>query len=132
MDTNRIIRAAHKAIVEADDALGVAVDLDKAVKALSRSVAGAKDVEVLKRPLSAEQIQKLAKDGRLTVRVLLDLDELGVARDCLNDAVSEMVTGDSTALEDMSYEPVGVKAGRVIVEVDADVTGWLEGQKSGE
>ena len=77
------------------------------------------------KPLSAAQVKKLAKDGRLTVRILLNIDELSVGRDCLNDAVSEMVAGDTTALEDISFQPVGVKDGSVIVEVTGSVANWL-------
>jgi hypothetical protein len=44
--------------------------------------------------------------------------------DCLNDAVSRMVTGDESALEDIEYRPVGIKGEDVIVEVTASVESW--------
>lgn len=93
-------------------------------------VAMAKDDRIITKALTAAQGKQLAKDGRLTVRVLLNLDELGVDKNCLNDAVSEMITGDTTALEDISYEAVGVKDGSVIVEVTGSVANWLTGQEN--
>ena len=126
MDTIKIIKAARRVVKQADEALDVAVDLDKAIKSLEKSIATAKDGRIISKALTAGQVKKLAKDGRLTVRVLLGLDELGVDRDCLNDAVSRMVAGDESALEDISYEPVGIKDGQVIVEVSASVEEWLK------
>jgi hypothetical protein len=83
-------------------------------------------LRLVTKPLTAEQVRRMAVNGELTVTVLLDLDELGVDRDCLNDAVSERITGGPEALEDISYVPVGVKGDSVIVKVCASVANWLE------
>jgi hypothetical protein len=125
MDTIKNIKAARRVVKQADEALDVVADLDTAIKALEKSIATAKDGKVITKALTAGQIKNLAKDGRLTVQVLLGIDELGVDKDCLNDAVSEMITGSTAALEDISYEPIGVKDGQVIVEVSASVEEWL-------
>jgi len=61
--------------------------------------------------------------------VPLGLDELGVSRDCLNDAVSVMIAGDSSVLEDISYRPVGIKGDEILVEVTGSVGNWLSGQE---
>jgi hypothetical protein len=126
MDTIKIIKAARRVVKQADDALDVAVDLNRAIKSLEKSIATAKEIKVLSKALTAKQVKKLAKNGRLTVRVLLGLDELGVDKNCLNDAMSEMIAGDAAALEDISYEAVGIKNGSVIVEVSASVEEWLK------
>lgn len=128
MDTTKLIKAAREVIANADDTgcdSDLTVTSGPAVGRLNMALRGFSDVKLIAKPLSAGQIRKSAVDGRLTVAVLLGLDELGVDKDCLNDAVSRMVTGDESALEDISYEAVGVKDGSVIVEVNASVEGWL-------
>ena len=128
MDTTKLIKAAREVVANADDTgcdPELTVTSGPAVGKLNMALRGFADVKPIAKPLSAGRIRKSAVDGRLTVAVLLGLDELGVGRDCLNDAVSMLVAGDELALEDISYEAVGVKDGSVIVEVDASVEGWL-------
>ena len=84
-----------------------------------------KVLRILRKPLTVKQVERLAKDNILTIVVPLSLDEVHVSVDCLNDAVSTMITGDESALEDVSYRPVGVKGEDVLVEVAANVKDWL-------
>lgn len=84
-----------------------------------------------KLPLTVGQVNRLQdKKGFITVVVPLSMDELGVGKDCLNDVVSGWITGGvETALEDISYRPVGVKRDCVLVEVTGNVKNWLAEQE---
>ncbi|MFZ4397440.1 MAG: hypothetical protein ACOYOU_17645 [Kiritimatiellia bacterium] len=128
MDTIKLVMAAREVVAHADNTgcdAELTVTSGPAVGRLNMALRPIGELTLIAKPLSAAQVKKLAKDGRLTVRIPLDIDELSVGKDCLNDAVSRMVTGDESALEDISYEPVGIKDAQVVVEVDASVVEWL-------
>ena len=78
-------------------------------------------------PWSVEELKR-RKDKEGFVRAVLPLDiaELGVGVYCLNDVSSRAITGDESALEDISYRPVGVDGDSVLVEVTGNVDGWLQ------
>ena len=81
-----------------------------------------------KYPLSKKQVEKRKnEEGFITVIVSLSLEELGVGVECLNDVVSDMVLGESSGLEDVSYSPVGIAGDEVLVEVTGNVGNWLDG-----
>lgn len=84
-----------------------------------------------KLPLTAGQVKRMTGSNCfISVVVPLSLDELGVDKDCLNDAVSRMVLDDDSGLEDISYDAVGIdKDGNVLVRVTGDVENWLARQE---
>ena len=83
-------------------------------------------VKALAKPLTDKQARKMMDDGGfISVVVPLSIGDLGVGVECLNDAVSNMVLGDPSGLEDILFRPVGVKGEDVLVEVTGNVRNWL-------
>ena len=78
-------------------------------------------------PWDAKQLARHKdENGFIKAILALDMRKLGVDVDCLNDAVSEAITGNTSALEDISYRPVGVEGENVLVEVCGNVDDWLQ------
>ena len=124
MDTTKLIKAAREVIANADDTgcdSDLTVTSGPAVGRLNMALRGFSDVKLIAKPLSAGQIRKSAVDGRLTVAVLLGLDELGVDKDCLNDAVSRMPMKVKDLLGPWIFVgPVGVASAELSVVGDDD------------
>ena len=98
------------------------------INGLVKAVARMPVAKLDKYPLSKKQVEKRKnEEGFITVIVSLSLEELGVGVECLNDVVSDMVLGESSGLEDVSYSPVGIAGDEVLVEVTGNVGSWLDG-----
>ena len=84
------------------------------------------------KPYTKKEAKKLVKNNGLTAIVKLSFDELRLDTDCLNDAVSEMICGSETALEDIDYSFVGVinneYENSVLVSVSGSIENWLSGK----
>ena len=85
------------------------------------------------KPYTKKEAKKLVKNNALTAIVKLSFDDLqGVSRDCFNDAVSEMICGDETAMEGIDYSFVGVINNQyensVILSVSGSIENWLSGK----
>jgi len=96
-------------LVELHDA---SLDVPKATKGLPWSIGQLK--------------RRKDKDGFVRAILRLSVADLGVDVDCLNDASSEAITGEQSALEEISYRPVGVDGEDVLVEVCGNVDDWLQ------
>lgn len=84
------------------------------------------------KPYTKKEARKLVRNNALTAIVKLSFDELQVGIDCLNDAVSKMICGSETALEDIDYSFVGVinnqNENSVLVSVSGSIENWLSGK----
>lgn len=85
-------------------------------------------VDARSKPLTRRQVLECAERGWLTAVVRVDFHRMLAADfDDVNDLLSELVTGDESALTDIGAQAVGVAdEGRtVLVEVTGNVTDWL-------
>lgn len=85
-------------------------------------------VPYLMKPLERQKVGELTAQGQhmLEVNILISLAELiNYDLDWLNNRVSQMITGDESALEEIYYLPVGVEGEGVILRVTASVQEWL-------
>lgn len=84
------------------------------------------------KPYTKKEARKLVKNNGLTAIVKLSFGDLQVSTDCLNDAVSKMICGSETALEDIDYSFVGVinseHENSVLVSVSGSIENWLAGK----
>jgi hypothetical protein len=93
--------------------------------------------KVLRKSMTIPQIKKaMDKSGYITAVVPFSFSELVEAKDydIINDAVSEMITGSTVALEGTSYYIVGANAGHgdggeVLIKVSGNVHNWLKSKE---
>ena len=86
------------------------------------------------KPYTKKEARKLVNPHNiLTAIIKMSFDDLqGVSRDCFNDAVSEMICGDETAMEGIDYYFVGVINNQyensVLLSVSGSIENWLSGK----
>jgi hypothetical protein len=91
-------------------------------------------IRPLRRPFTLQEIKDFTSkdpDRYLTAVVAVDFDDL-VDNDIewLNDTVSELITGDEIALEDIGFKPVGAMDGEIYIEVTGSILHWLQEQEA--
>lgn len=79
-------------------------------------------------PLTLTELRTMQnKEVNITAVIPFPWDEIGDIEN-LNDTASELITGSSCALEDISYKLVGVNIDtqEVLLEVCGSVENWLK------
>lgn len=88
---------------------------------------------IVEKPLTKDEIKALVREtnGKKWIHVLVGVTNKDMHGnvDDFNDMLSVRITGDYTALEDISSEIYGKRKGGAVIEVYADVWNWLKEQE---
>lgn len=81
------------------------------------------NIDVITKKLSREEIEKMEKDGYITVNVAIPFDDIVEGDiDSLNNYISELLF-ESYMFYDISYQPIAVNDnGDIIIKVTGNIT----------
>jgi len=81
----------------------------------------------LQRPYTRNELVKIAgKTGDVSAILEFNIwDLIGCDVGELNEVVSERITDDANALENIAFEPVAVVRGQLMIKVSGNINDWL-------